>query len=262
MSLRVFAPCLVKNAEILEIDCQNNALNVVPKYCSITLKLNENINFEDDDKIQVERISEDKVKITATGISAHAAHPDFGENAITNLFEYLIKNTECDLLSKFSELGIFEITSPKFLANEKIEDESGILTSNLGFANYENGEIEIGINLRVPVNTSLDEIQEKYEKIESCRVKTTLKHEPLYIEKDSKLVKTLTEIFNQKTGLNLEPIAIGGGTYARAFPNCVAFGANMPGQKDMCHQVDEFIDIDTLILSSKIYAQAIFELGK
>ena len=36
----------------------------------------------------------------------------------------------------------------------------------------------------------------------------------------------------------------------------------MPGQKDMCHQVDEFIDVDTLILSSKIYAEAIYELAK
>lgn len=39
-------------------------------------------------------------------------------------------------------------------------------------------------------------------------------------------------------------------------------GANMPGHKDMCHQVDEYIDIATLILSSKIYAEAIWELGK
>ena len=75
-------------------------------------------------------------------------------------------------------------------------------------------------------------------------------------------MQTLTRIFNEKTGQNAEPIAIGGGTYARAFPNCVAFGANMPGCKDMCHQVDEFIDVDTLILSSKIYAEAIWELAK
>ena len=61
---------------------------------------------------------------------------------------------------------------------------------------------------------------------------------------------------------NLEPIAIGGATYARAFKNCVSFGANMPGKKDMCHQSDEFISIDNLILASKIYAKAIYELAK
>lgn len=64
------------------------------------------------------------------------------------------------------------------------------------------------------------------------------------------------------TNSNAEPIAIGGATYARAFKNCISFGANFPGQKDMCHQTDEFISIDSLILSSKIYAEAIYELSK
>ena len=132
------------------------------------------------------------------------------------------KYLENKYISKLSDLGIFEITSPNFLSTEKIKDESGILTSNVGFINYENGNLEIGLNLRVPVNTPLEE----------------------------------------KTGLNEEPIAIGGGTYARAFPNIVAFGANMPGHVDLCHQVNEYIDIDTLIDSAKIYAEAIYRLGK
>ena len=59
---------------------------------------------------------------------------------------------------------------------------------------------------------------------------------------------------------NSEPIAIGGGTYARAFENCVSFGANFPEDTDMCHQANEFINIDKLILSCKIYAETIYEL--
>ena len=62
--------------------------------------------------------------------------------------------------------------------------------------------------------------------------------------------------------MNVNPIAIGGATYARAFDNCISFGANMPGHEDMCHKVDEYIEIDSLILSSKIYANAIYELAK
>lgn len=46
------------------------------------------------------------------------------------------------------------------------------------------------------------------------------------------------------------------------FQIVLLFGSNMPHQKDMCHQVDEFIGIDTLISSTKIYAQAIYELAK
>ena len=42
----------------------------------------------------------------------------------------------------------------------------------------------------------------------------------------------------------------------------MSFGANMPGNKDMCHQIDEFISIDNLMLGAKIYANAIYELSK
>ena len=49
-------------------------------------------------------------------------------------------------------------------------------------------------------------------------------------------------------------------TYARAFDNFVSFGANLPGQKDMCHQTDEFISIDNLITAYEIYCRAIKEL--
>ena len=88
------------------------------------------------------------------------------------------------------------------------------------------------------------------------------RQEPLYVPQDNYLVKTLVEIFNKKTKNNSKPIAIGGGTYARAFDNFNSYGVTMPGEKDMCHQVDEFIKIDDLLLSSKIYATAIYELAK
>ncbi len=257
LSIRLHHPFSIKNEDILNIDCKNNALNVVPKYCSITLKNNKSGVIS---------------KLEFHGTSAHAAHPDLGDNAITklvkNLNSTLDKNCtehEFTFLSQLYQLGVFDITSPQFLSNSPVEDESGVLTSNVGFLGFENHVLEIGLNLRVPVNTSLAEIKEKYHKLTDIfpdlEVTFPAEQAPLYVPKDSQLVKTLTEIFHQKTGLNADAIAIGGGTYARAFPNCVAFGANMPGQKDMCHQVDEFINLDTFILSAKIYAEAIFRLA-
>ena len=84
----------------------------------------------------------------------------------------------------------------------------------------------------------------------------------MYISKDNYLVKTLCRIYNEETHSNLEPATIGGGTYARAFDNCVCFGPNFPGHKDMCHQTDEFVEIENLILTCKIYARAIYELSQ
>ncbi len=258
LSVRLQHPFSIKDKTILNINCNNNALNVVPKYCSITLKDN---------------ISEKMTTLEFHGVSAHAAHPDLGDNAITKLVQNLnsqfnkdLTENEFTFLSKLYEMGLFDITSPKFLSKDTIQDESGILTSNVGFLGFENNILEIGLNLRIPVNTSLDTIKAKFQELDkifpAIQIKFTLENPALYMPKDSYLVQTLTRIFNEKSGQNLNPIAIGGGTYARAFPNCVAFGANMPGQKDMCHQVDEFIDIDTLVLSSKIYAKAIYALAK
>lgn len=265
----------IKDFEILDISTNNNAINVVPKYASITLKninttpsleekLNnlENINTEN---ISISKLENNVIKIEASGIAAHAAHPELGLNAIKILVEFLLDNFEFDTkyLKKIYEAGLFDIESPKFMSENKLEDESGILTSNVAILEYENSKLIIKINLRVPVTISLDEIQSKYYSLfDGIEVNRLSVQEPLYIEKDRYLVKTLVDIFNRKTGLNAEPIAIGGGTYARAFENCISYGATMPGQKDMCHQVDEFIKIDDLILASKIYAEAIYELAK
>ncbi len=257
LSVRLQHPFSIPFMEILEINCNHNALNVVPKYCSITLKDTHSAT----------------TKLEFHGTAAHAAHPDLGDNAITKLVKYLNsqlpeKQTqdEFTILTKLYDLGLFDITTPQFLSTEPIEDESGVLTSNVGFLGFANQLLEIGLNLRVPVHTPLSEIKSKFEKLAEMfpcmQINFTAEQAPLYIEKNNNLIQTLTRIFQQKTNLPANPIAIGGGTYARAFPNCVAFGANMPGQKDMCHQVNEFIDIKNLILSTKIYAETIYELAK
>ena len=267
----------IKNFEIIEIDCKNNALNVVPKYCAITLKANTNnnifinniINNESNNEIKLTKLDNSTLKIESFGISAHSAHPELGKNAITILVKFLVNNFEFEnnYLNTLFELGLFDIYSPKFLSeNKKIEDESGILTSNIAFLEYKNNKLVIKINLRVPVTFELEKIEEKYNNLknrfQNLIITTLSKQNPLYIDKNSSLVKKLVNIFNKKTGLNEEPIAIGGGSYARAFINFISYGMTMPGDKDMCHQANEFIEIDKLILSAKIYAEAIYELSK
>ncbi len=271
MSVELKNTFSIKDCSILEIDCKANAINVVPKYVSITLKSNSDIFNKlnkTNSKIKITEIDNSVIKIEAFGISAHAAHPDLGDNSIKTLVEYLLDNFEfnSDYLKYLYEIGLFDIHSPKFLSETKIEDESGILTSNVAILDYKDNELIIKINLRVPINTKLNDIFKKYcllaKNFESLKVSNLGTQEPLYVDKNTYLVKTLVDIFNKKTGQNLEAIAIGGGTYARAFKNCISYGLTMPGDKDMCHQVDEFVDINKLVLSSKIYAEAIYELAK
>lgn len=266
---------------ILEnIDCNNNAINVVPKMCSCVLKINnknisssefinnlKKIISEQNSEIDIYKIDEQRIKLTSHGIQAHAAHPDLGVNSISRLViildkifkTYNINIPIFDFFNKYiniqydgTDLGI------------SCEDESGKLTLNVGKIKLNNHVLKIGMNLRVPIKTKLTDIEKIIQKQLSAYGNIKLfiagKKEPLYVPKDSYLVKTLCNIFNEATNSRLEPIAIGGATYARAFENCISFGANLPNQEDMCHKTDEFISIDNLILATKIYARAIYEL--
>lgn len=275
LSLEFINDFEIDNFEILEINHNNNALNVVPKYCAITLKqknsdsnhINSILNSTTSN-IKIHHIDNTTLKVESFGIAAHAAHPELGKNAITNLIKFLINNFEMknNYLQTLEKIGFFNIESPNFLNNETIEDETGILTSNLATLEYKENKLIMKTNLRVPVSMSLNDLKIHFETLKNYFKKLEINElssqESLYVDKNSYLVKTLVNIFNKKTGLNTVPIAIGGGTYARAFENFISYGATMPGDLDMCHQVDEYIEINNLILSSKIYAEAIYELAK
>ena len=268
--------------KIKEIDCNNNALNVVPKFCSLVLEINEqelDINDliktlkqfikENNFEIDIYKLSKTEVKLTSYGVQSHAAHPDLGVNAISRLLLILsltFKEFDCnlELLDFFNKYIRIEYNGASL--GISCEDESGVLTLNVGDFSLENDTLKLGMNLRIPINTPISDIEKAFQNLcknySSLNFETISTEDFLYVPKDDKLVQTLCRIFNEETNSNTEPIAIGGATYARAFKNCISFGPNFPGHKDMCHQTDEFVEIDNLVLACKIYAKAIIELGK
>lgn len=266
---------------IKEFNSYNNAINVVPKVCSTILQINpskilmsdfiekiKNLISKFNFEIDIYKINEQNIKLTSHGIQAHSAHPDLGINAISRLLillDSILKtySISIDLLDFFSK-KIHTQYDGKNLGID-FKDESGNLTLNVSDLKLENKFIKIGMNLRIPVTIPIIDIGNAFLKQTSSYINVDFQtkeyKEPIYISKDNNLVKSLCRIYNETTHSQEEPIAIGGATYARAFDNCISFGPNLPGQKDMCHQTDEFISIDNLILASKIYAKAIYELG-
>ena len=83
---------------------------------------------------------------------------------------------------------------------------------------------------------------------------------PLYVKKDSLLVKTLQEIYKDATGRDDKPISVGGGTYARTFDNAVAFGPLLPGEENTNHKTNECWDLNNMLLTYQIIANAIERL--
>ncbi len=262
--------------QIEEVDCNNNALNVVPKICSVTLKTSPPVKMDylisilknyivtKEYEIDIYKIDNSSIKLTSYGVAAHSAHPDLGKNAITPLLlvlNELFKSYKMSLplLSNFCTY-IGNDYSGKGM-NLNVEDESGKLTLNTSRLYIEDNKLYIGMNLRIPIHTTIESVVDVYNKyFTNFNVTVLSKLDPLFIDKNNKLVKDLCDIFNEECDTNFEPIAIGGATYARAFDNFISFGMNFPGDKDMCHQVDEFISIDKLMIATNIYAKAIYKL--
>ena len=86
--------------------------------------------------------------------------------------------------------------------------------------------------------------------------------EPLYVSADSFLVTTLLDIYNTATGQNARPLAIGGGTYSRCLPNCVAFGPLFPDTEQTIHMPNERVSLDTLRTMTYLYLEALERLSK
>ena len=76
------------------------------------------------------------------------------------------------------------------------------------------------------------------------------------------MIKTCMEIYQKYSGdTTTKPLVIGGGTYARATENVIAFGPSFPGEREVAHQKNEFVNLKKLKTATKIYAETIARLS-
>lgn len=246
-----------------------NAFNSVPNEANGVIPVD--MLGEVKNKNKVEFVKEGNVyKVFSAGIPAHGAHPEKGYNAISALFEVLksieVKNEELKGLVEFFDKFIKMETDGKSFGVKCTDGETGDLTLNLGKINLENNELEIWIDMRVPVKVKNEQIIETIKKSTEDYGYEFLLHsntQPLYVAKDSFLVSTLMNIYKELTGDNAaQPVAIGGGTYAKYAKNAVAFGALLPDQEDRMHQRDEYLEISKIDKLLQIYVEAIYRLAK
>ena len=261
---------------IENLDYFNNPVNAVPRTCSIILKINSSINCnnfinvikniieQNDYDIDIYKIDDTNIKLTSYGVSSHSAHPEDGINSISRLIillDNLFKTYKINypLFDYFCKYIGNDFSGTKM--NLNLQDESGALTLVPSQIYIKDDKVFITVNIRIPVSIDFDTIIEKFNELfDKDNINILNIRKPLYIDKNDKLVKLLCKVFNNSCSRTFEPLAIGGATYARAFDNFVSFGMNFPGDKDMCHKADEFVDIDKLIFSANIYAKAIYEL--
>lgn len=227
------------------------AVNMVPDYAYAKFKDNE-----------------EEKSIRFEGVSAHGSTPEKGKNAISMLLQQLVNIEVLESLKKPLSVLDYNLTRDldgKNMGVDYQDEPSGKLILNLGKIKLENGILDTYINIRYPVTFEKEQITNKIESLFSSEGFTveTLSHDgPLYYEKTNPMIKKLMAVYANETGDQSEPLAIGGGTYAKMMKNIVAFGPYLPGREDTIHQLDEYASIDDLLTCAKIYAHAMVELAK
>lgn len=188
-------------------------------------------------------------KIESRGVCAHGSTPECGKNAIDPLLACLC---ELGLVDKSVYRSLFE----DFYKLKELHDETGNLTMSPDIIHAENGKMQVVVDFRYPSTKDPEEMERlvgqigKYEMVSHHQ-------KPLFCDKNSKLIQTLLGVYNEQCGVSEQPIAIGGGTYARALKNGVAFGPEFPGEEAPVHQPNEYITLENLEKMSVIYKRAL-----
>lgn len=212
---------------------------------------------------------ENGVRLSVRGFAAHAASPAKGINAVSGLMYMIVDlGLEGELLEiarwYMKYIG-FDLQG-KGLGIDLSDEISGTLSFNVGKAEVLDGKLILSIDNRVPVTYKCKEVQDLLEKnLEGSRFQFENPQitEAIYVPKDSFLVTTLMDVYREVTkDHDAEPQVDGACSYARALENCVAFGAILPGQPDLMHQKNEYLELDKLDLWMKIYLEAIYRLAQ
>jgi succinyl-diaminopimelate desuccinylase len=82
----------------------------------------------------------------------------------------------------------------------------------------------------------------------------------VYVEEGKPFLTAFAQAYEETTGLPNEFTLEYGGTYAKAIPNVVSWGPIFPGEEDTCHEENEYISMDSLIMNAKIFALAIAKI--
>lgn len=248
------------------------AANVVPDFAEAEIIVAEN-NKEEIKKlsdktedIKVEE-KENSIIIKCHGVSAHGSTPEKGKNAISYLMKFLEK---LNFTGDFKEfLDYYNKYIGTDLNGESLgiyleDDISGKLIFNLGTVLGNENELSLEINIRYPVKKAFEDFNDIFkEKMEVGKFKEVyLRHKKsLYVSPDTEFIKKLQKVYEEQFGEKAELISIGGGTYAKAMKNVVAFGPIMKGQPMVEHKPDEYIEIDSLMKNVQVMAAAIKELA-
>ena len=271
LQLEVSTP--TNEAKVLSQFHAGKAINAVPDLAYVML---DSSGYDEQLLMRLADASEgnfefnytiDGLMIVSRGKAAHACEPQKGFNAaaaLIDLITHAYDVYEIGALSSFIDYAINCETNGRSLGLKMSDAVSGALTVNLGNVHIEGTEARAQFDIRYPVTVNGDYVLRQFRSVAENNHLTVrvLHHDrPLYVEKDSELVRLLADAYRTVTGEDAPLYTTGGGTYARKLGGKgVAFGPNFRDDDIRMHNADESVDKENFLRHMQICFEALYRL--
>ena len=220
--------------------------------------------YFDENKIKFEIEKGENTIITAHGVAAHASMPDLGVNAFDHLMEALYLADFNDSFVSWFHRNFATTLHGEKLGFDAIRDDVSDTSINFGVVSKNGKDINVTLDMRFPVKTNSKKVLELLQisdEDNECVIRNAV--EPLYFDIDSPMIRALKKAYEDVTGDHETPMeAIGGGTYAKAINNIIAFGCEFQGEESHIHDVNERMKLDYFKKQVEIYIEAIKNLNE
>lgn len=245
------------------------AANAVPDSARATVKAAALCSTE---SVEAEELEAGVWRLSARGIGGHASLPEGTANAIGMLVSYILDNH----IVSGEEERFFRLLEKLHASYDGsalgVAASDGLfkpLTIVGGVIGVEDGHIFQTVDSRYPTTTSGEKIAAAIQAQAGELAQVSIDNDtpPFYMSLDNPAVQACIGAYNQITGENAAPYTIGGGTYARHFPNAVSFGPEHPERPapdftGPIHGVDEAASMEFFMEALKVYILTLLELEK
>lgn len=213
---------------------------------------------------------EEGLLIRAAGSTGHASMPASANNALTGLLAVLAAlplsdapiHSRLRALSRLYPHGDYH----GHALGVDLEDEtSGKTVMSLTVCSFEDGKGLQGLFdcracLSANDSNTTRVVYDAFRRAGLEPMEEQKMFPPHHVDENSHLVRTLLDIYEEMTGARPRPLCIGGGTYVHEIDNGVAFGCGFPGLDNRLHGADEFMTLEQIRFTCRIYARAIIAL--
>lgn len=210
--------------------------------------------------------TEEEFTVHISGVPAHAAMPEKGNNAVTAALVLLAglplpEGEEKRLWTNLAALFPHGDFHGEALGVDVDNPLTGPLSLSLNMIRWGKDGLWAVFDSRLPIGFGPEQIAQLERRIQDCGF--TFKHSeamPHYVPEDSPFIQSLLAAYEEFTDQKGFCCAIGGLTYCHNIENAVAFGMENGETDNHLHGNDEFADVAELLRGGKIYTSAILRL--